>query len=220
VVRAPSGQGLNPYVSLWDDGPNPTWPPEIALFECPAEPRTEAVFSNRFGAPDAPQAEELRTGVDCAAGLHTYTVEWTPDALRWFVDGVERGVITENVPATPMAIVLALTAPACDDPVTGCPGEDVALPAFMEVDRVRVWRLSDDAPPPTSEPAPETAPSDAAPSDTAEAAPPPPEEPESSTPLSAFTASGPSGLIILGLGGLSLIGGLGLLVWALRLRSR
>jgi len=146
-ARAPRGQGLAPYVALWPDGPGAGWPPEVDLFGCPAEPRTEATFASITGAPEAPVTQELAAAVDCAGDFHTYAVEWTPDALRWSVDGVEQGAITQDVPTTPMAVAMGLTAGGCDDPVTGCPADDTALPAFFEVDWVRVWRLDDPAAP-------------------------------------------------------------------------
>jgi licheninase len=33
---------------------------------------------------------------------HTIAVEWTPDALRFFLDGRQVGVITDNVPQEKM----------------------------------------------------------------------------------------------------------------------
>lgn len=146
-AKAPRGTGLAPYVALWPDGPGAGWPPEVDLFGCPAEPRTEAVFASISGAVEAPVTQELSAEVDCAGDFHTYAVEWTPDALRWFVDGVEQGAVTEDVPTGPMAVAMGLTAGGCADPITGCPADDTPLPAFFEVDWVRVWRLDDPSAP-------------------------------------------------------------------------
>lgn len=234
-ARAPVGKGLAPYVALWPDGEGASWPPEVDLFECPAEPRTEAVFTNRFGSADAPEQVNLSAAVDCAGDFHTYTVEWTPDALRWFVDGAEQGAITENVPTTPMAVAMGLTAAGCADVVTGCPDDTTALPAFFEVDAVRVWRQDDpSAPQPSAvltdtpvaagdplagvQQALEDAATDAPVAQPAQQAAPSPSE--SATALTALATTGPSGFLTMALATLSVLGGLGLVLWGRSMPAR
>lgn len=50
-------------------------------------------------------------GFDAAADYHLYAFEWTPDTIRWFVDGVvvhERPDGTTPVPVTPGRIIINL----------------------------------------------------------------------------------------------------------------
>lgn len=39
-------------------------------------------------------------GFDASEGFHTYTFEWYPDEIVWYVDGVEAHRVTENIPTT------------------------------------------------------------------------------------------------------------------------
>jgi endo-1,3-1,4-beta-glycanase ExoK len=42
-----------------------------------------------YGLPQSNHVVIVDTEADLCAGFHTYTIEWTPDRITWFVDGVQ-----------------------------------------------------------------------------------------------------------------------------------
>jgi len=71
---------------------------------------------------------------------HTFAVEWTPDELVFFTDGVETWRTDAAVPR--LAEYLLLT---CEVGDWGGEIEDADLPAQILVDYVRVWQRADEA---------------------------------------------------------------------------
>lgn len=41
-------------------------------------------------------------------GFHTYTIEWRPESVSFFIDGVSQGVIGEVVPASPSQVIIGM----------------------------------------------------------------------------------------------------------------
>lgn len=63
---------------------------------------TEAQFT--LFADGEPRSATVDLGFDAAEGFHTYAIEWTTDAVRWFVDGRLEHVDTAadgELPSTP-----------------------------------------------------------------------------------------------------------------------
>lgn len=78
------------------------------------------------------------TGPDFSAGWHTFGVDWQPNAMIWYVDGVERRRFTDTnyIPKQPMYL-LANLAVGGDWP--GSPNAQTAFPGNFEIDYIRVW---------------------------------------------------------------------------------
>jgi beta-glucanase (GH16 family) len=74
-------------------------------------------------------------GPDMSADFHTYGLEWTPDALVWFVDGVERCRATEPIPDTPKFLIMNMAVGGHFD---GDPDHDTEFPVEYQIDWVRV----------------------------------------------------------------------------------
>ncbi len=76
-----------------------------------------------------------------------YAVEWEPERIAWFVDGVEYFSVTpDDVPGRwpydqPFFLILNL---AIGGTFGGPVGAETPFPAEMRVDWVRVWELADD----------------------------------------------------------------------------
>ena len=92
-----------------------------------------------------PVGDRLFTGqpftstTDLAADFHTYAVNWTEDALVWYVDGIERFRQTEHIPQEPMYLIYTLAA----GDATSWPGEPDAttpLPSDTVIDYIRVYQ--------------------------------------------------------------------------------
>ena len=67
---------------------------------------------------------------------HVFSVEWTPEAYVFRVDGVETFRQTENISGVPEVLVLSLLSSDWELPDL----DESALPADMKVDWVRVWQ--------------------------------------------------------------------------------
>jgi beta-glucanase (GH16 family) len=138
-ARLPAGQGLWPAFWLL---PNPSgWPPEIDMMEhLGHQPDTMYMvvhYKNDQGTREWSAASYK--GEDFTTGWHTFTVEWSPEAIIWFVDGIERSRFTDraHIPDVPMFLIANL-AVGGDWP--GSPNSSTPFPAVMQIDYIKVWQ--------------------------------------------------------------------------------
>ncbi|MFJ1751318.1 family 16 glycosylhydrolase [Kitasatospora sp. NPDC088134] len=137
AVRFPSpAEGFFPAVWLIPAGTR-TAPPELDIAEFPGT--NSAVNMNlHWQTADGADAHTGTTWgpVQLADCYHLVAVDWEPDSVTWYVDGVQRFRITDpaRVPHVPMELVLNLavgypSAPPAD-----------ATTARFDVDWVQVWQ--------------------------------------------------------------------------------
>ncbi len=134
--RAPEGGGLWP--AIWMLPASNESLPEIDLLELYGDDPSEA--SMTLHATDG--GEQVRDrhyerGPNLSRGWHTVGVDWSAEAVVWFLDGEEVfRVEGDRVPREPMYLVMnmAVGGPA------GRPGPDTAFPAQFVVDDVKIWR--------------------------------------------------------------------------------
>ena len=139
-AKVPKGRGLWPAFWLLSD--SLTWPPEIDVMEILGHETDKVYFNNHWlseegGVLDASQNWK---GPDFSAGFHVFAVEWGPDAIIWYVDGVERARLTENIPHEPMFILVNL---AVGGVWPGAPNTLTGFPASFDIDYVRVYEKND-----------------------------------------------------------------------------
>jgi beta-glucanase (GH16 family) len=141
-IKCPKGSGLHCSWWLWPDDND--WPPEIDIVEIRGNLPTQAMLTIHWQEPGAPPSamfEEVSAdGHDFTADFHVYGVEWAPNRLVWFLDGIEQHRTTEHVPQKPFRLQLDLAL----DEYAGGIDMTTALPASMLVDYVRVYRMPDD----------------------------------------------------------------------------
>ena len=100
---------------------------------------------------------ERNTGIDYSADFHVYTVEWTPQFLRWYLDGVPyytrvaSNWFTTAAPSDPNApfdvpFHLLLNV-AVGGNWPGYPNEDSIFPQTLQVDWVRWYQDAPDQDP-------------------------------------------------------------------------
>jgi beta-glucanase (GH16 family) len=70
-------------------------------------------------------------------GWHTYGVQWTPNIMIWYIDGVARYNLTECVPNMPMYL---LTDLAIGGGWPGSPNATTQFPAYMDIDYIRAYK--------------------------------------------------------------------------------
>ena len=77
------------------------------------------------------------TGPDFSADFHVFGLEWSPDAIIWTIDGVERKRHTgDGVPQVPMYVILNL---AIGGQWPGAPDATTPFPGLYQIDYVRAY---------------------------------------------------------------------------------
>lgn len=138
-ARVPRGKGLWP--AFWLLPANHSSKPEIDVMEIlgsdPSTVHMTIHYLDENGGRD--NSGESWTGPDFSEGWHTFAVDWRPDAVIWYVDGVERYRYTDaqHISHTPMYL-LANLAVGGDWP--GSPDAGTPFPSDFVVDYIRVWR--------------------------------------------------------------------------------
>jgi beta-glucanase (GH16 family) len=156
--RAKMAKGKGVWPSLWLNGQDcaatfesgsqacPTWPErgsdEIDVVEI-AGSEPHKVHMTQHYNPDGEEHEIPNEfeweGPDMSADFHTYGLEWTPDALVWYVDGVERARATEPIPDTPKFLIMNMAIGGHFD---GDPDDSTQFPVEYQIDWVRVSELT------------------------------------------------------------------------------
>ncbi len=135
-ARLPKGKGIWP--AHWMMNAVGTWPPEIDIMEMLGHRPTKIHMTNHFGVhPRNSRHGGYYEGPDYSADFHTYAIEWTPDEIKWFIDGVERFSTRKYVHDVPFYIILN-TAVGGNWP--GYPDETTEFPQYHHIDYVRVYK--------------------------------------------------------------------------------
>jgi beta-glucanase (GH16 family) len=142
-AKVPKGNGFWP--TFWLGSQNKVWPPEIDIAEFVGSDMRYVHLTLHYA--DASSGSAKNSGgwwggkdVDFSADYHTYAVQWSPEAIVWYVDGVERRryTTTENIPAQPMYIMATL---ALGQAWTKYPPDSTTpFPSTFDIDYIKVWR--------------------------------------------------------------------------------
>jgi len=137
-AKAPAGQGLWPTIWLMpashQDGDG-----EIDVAEVLGGDPTKAYFTAHHLALNNLQQQFTKVGADLSAGFHTYGVDWEPDHITWYLDGVPVGTLTNPllIPHEPMYPIMNL---AVGGTWGGPPDTSTQFPASLDVDYLRIWQ--------------------------------------------------------------------------------
>jgi beta-glucanase (GH16 family) len=137
-ARMPKGKGLLP--AGWLLLANRLLPYEVDIFEIPGDDGRQVYMTYHWQDAYGVKRQEYGVfdGPDFSDAFHTFSVEWSPSSLIWFVDGVERFRSYQDVPPVPMYILVNL---AVGGEWGGDPDAATQFPAVLEVDYVRVYAL-------------------------------------------------------------------------------
>ena len=146
-AKFPSGSGFWP--AFWTlegskEGAGYAWPPEIDITEylgnAPKADYTTNHYSTNYPLDDgnATGLGDIYTcSQDLSQGFHTYSVNWEPDQITWYEDGVPRYSTTYKVPyLRAMHVLLNLALGGWNNNVVNV---NTVLPQSFEVDYVRVY---------------------------------------------------------------------------------
>jgi beta-glucanase (GH16 family) len=144
-MKIPSGYGLWPAFWLL---PLPlNWPPEIDVMEnLGKDPRRIYMYhhySADYPYPGEPKGGSVGSsyyGSDYSTGFHTYGVEWSPAAITWYIDGVQRYRSTYKVPVVGYGVtgMYLLANLAVGGSWAGTPNPAI-FPKQLEIDYIRVY---------------------------------------------------------------------------------
>jgi beta-glucanase (GH16 family) len=137
-ARIPKGRGIDSYGTQWpkDGDANAT------LIELLAPGTERAYLTNAYGT-----GRTGRTiGGSFSDAFHTYTIEWSPGRFRILFDGT---VWLSDSHSSRVAKHFGLAIGSGDN-LTGTPDASTVLPAFFEVDWVRIYRYTGEVAPATT----------------------------------------------------------------------
>ena len=147
-MKLPAGRGLWPAFWMMPEGQQKPWPHEgeIDILEWTGNEPHRIIGAVHFGdgwPNNVHYSEELLTPAVWSGDYHVYGVEWSPQSIRWTVDGRVHGEANADNIAPwnwvfddlPFYFILNMA-------VGGTLGGEVVmadLPATLEVDWVRVY---------------------------------------------------------------------------------
>jgi beta-glucanase (GH16 family) len=139
-AKLPAGQGLWP--AFWLLPASGAWPPEIDVMEnLGSSPNIQRMHYHYVdGARRHRDDGDTWTGPDFSADFHTFSVDWSPSAIRWYVDGVERRAAyrdASTIANEPMYLVANLQIGGS---WPGDPDRSTPFPADYQIDYVRVYQ--------------------------------------------------------------------------------
>ncbi len=143
-VQVPAGQGLWP--AFWqlthkyvEDAP------EIDIMESLGQFPNEVNHtmhyfdtSNNWALVSTPTYKT--TGADFTADFHVYGMQWSPESVAWFVDGVEVERIDHSEFTIPKQAMYILANLAVGGTWPGSPNETTNFPADLQIDYIRVYQ--------------------------------------------------------------------------------
>lgn len=137
-AKVPKGQGLWP--AFWLLPASHESRPEIDILEILGHEPEVAHFNYHYLNEDGSEGDTGRTwtGPDFSSDWHTFAVDWQPNVIIWYADGIERWRFTEasRISSEPMYLLLNL---AVGGDWAGPPDGDTVFPSYFEIDYVRVW---------------------------------------------------------------------------------
>lgn len=138
-AKVPSGQGLWP--AFWMLPSSRESKPEIDIMEILGHRPDvlELHFHYRNSEGESRNFGHEVEVADLSRDWHVYGVDWSPEAIVWYLDGVEvfRYEQVDRIPDEPMYIIVNL---AVGGNWPGDPDDTTMFPARMDVDYVRAWK--------------------------------------------------------------------------------
>ncbi len=141
-LKMPKGKGMWPAWWMLRDG----WPPEIDMLEVLCSKPNELHVNFHYGPAwnqHYSHEQVLDLGFDTSEEFHTYGFEWTPDYMRYYVDGKQVGHDFTNKSAIAEARGMYMILNLAIDGWDGTPDASTQWPALYQCDYVRVWQLNE-----------------------------------------------------------------------------
>lgn len=135
-MKCPIGRGYWP--AFWLLPSSQVWPPELDIMEVIGSQPNTVYLTQHWGTVDNVMSHGTTfTGPDFTSSYHRFALEWSPNRVDWFVDGVLRFSTFSNFPHEPMYLILNL---AVGGNLPGNPDGSTVFPQSLLVDWVRVYQ--------------------------------------------------------------------------------
>ncbi len=141
-AKVPKGQGL--WSAFWALPLDDSGLPELDISEVLTGAGLTTYINNMtYGVTNdnaGSSGASWTSPVDLASGFHTYAVDWEPNAIRWYVDGIERRTAftdKKNITAKQMYLLLQLEVGGT---WPGSPDKSTPFPSAYEIDYIKVWQ--------------------------------------------------------------------------------
>jgi beta-glucanase (GH16 family) len=134
-IQMPAELGMFP--AFWLMPQTSTTPPELDVVELNGNEQTALMTLHWASATGADTFSQTAYGpVNFPAAYHEFAVDWEPDAITWYIDGVARRTVTDKaiIPKVPMEMLFTLAVG-----FPSAPPADVAH-AQMRIQDVQVWQ--------------------------------------------------------------------------------
>lgn len=140
-AKMPAGKGFWP--AFWMLPVDGSWPPELDVVEIlghqPSRLYGTLHYNNSSGSHVMDGAVAVNA-FNSSTGFHTYGVDWQPDRITWYYDGVAMGSTTNRIKDQPMYLIANL---AVGGYWPGNPDATTRFPAEMQIDWIRAYRKKD-----------------------------------------------------------------------------
>lgn len=138
-ARLPKGQGIWP--AHWMPPSDHASPFEIDIMEMIGDEPNKIYLTHHWLGTNRKQYTGTYVGPDYSSSFHTFSVEWEPGKITWYIDGIERFSSTSHVQNTPAYLYLnTAVGGSWPDP----PDETTVFPQFHDIDYVRVYQKQKD----------------------------------------------------------------------------
>ena len=134
-AKLPAGQGLWPAIWLMPASHNDGNGELDVMENIGNDPSTVYFTAHR----NSLRQGHHFTGPNFSAGFHTFAVDWQPDHITWYVDGIARTTCTDTTLICPEPSYPILNL-AVGGAWPGNPDATTPFPASMDVDYVRVYQ--------------------------------------------------------------------------------
>ncbi len=138
-AKAPRGKGL--WSALWLLPERLVSRPEFDLMEVlgdsPSRLRMHMHDKDEDGKPKSWGQD--RVGADLSQDWHTYSLDWSPSAIVWYLDGTEQWRIDDRT-LIPDEKLYFLANLAVGGEWPGAPDAQTRFPAEFLIDYVRIWQ--------------------------------------------------------------------------------
>jgi beta-glucanase (GH16 family) len=140
-AKLPAGWGYWP--GFWLATSDHSWPPELDAMESNGGTPHTITMTIHYpnGTPSGGQdsSNYYDPNVDFTNGYHTFGLDWEPNAITWYIDGVVRKTFTNtsDIPNIPMNVMANL---AINGNSGWAPTSSTVFPGHMYIDYIRVWQ--------------------------------------------------------------------------------
>lgn len=137
-AKLPAGQGIFPAFWMMTDKEE-TWLPEIDIMEMLGHQPDEVWMVHHWLDKDGNLNNDSGSfqGPNFSTDFHTFSIEWAPNSITWFIDGKERFTSRRNIPDENMYLYLNT---AVGGIWPGNPDHTTIFPVQFEIDYVRVFK--------------------------------------------------------------------------------